>query len=293
MGFAPSFISFVKSTTTESRLRLAPTPSGFLHLGNGMNFILNWLLARNLGQDNRTKGEAIPTPNSLFLRIDDLDVDRSRPAYLQDIFDSLEWLQLDWVQPPVYQSDPSRKPLYESVLTRLRALDILFACRKSRRDLESFGGHYPLEFRQQGLDLDMPDVAWRIKTPPGFPLADFVVRRRDGIPAYQVASFADDLQMGITHIIRGADLEDSTHAQRFLAEVLLEEAFLQIQFLHHPLVLGHDGEKLSKSAGSISLKGMRDAEIGPDNVFRTAAQWLGIKGDFAEELFHSMKEKLK
>ena len=118
-------------------------------------------------------------------------------------------------------------------------------------------------------------MAWRIKTPANFPLPDFVVRRRDGIPAYQVASFSDDLHFGITHIVRGADLEDSTQAQQFLAEVLSIDNFLKINFLHHPLILGANGEKLSKSAGADSLKSMRESGLGPQQIFETAGRWLG------------------
>jgi glutamyl-tRNA synthetase len=289
-AFSEQFLGFVRSVSPESRLRLAPTPSGFLHLGNALNFTLNWLAAKSMAH---LKGVPYLHPSpQLFLRIDDLDADRKRPEYIQDITDSLNWLRLDWEGAPVFQSDESRMSLYHKILQQLRDRNLLFACQKSRRDLEPFGGAYPTHFREQNCSLDAPDVAWRIKTPPGFPLPDFVVRRRDGIPAYQVASFADDVAMGVTHVIRGADLEHSTEAQHFLATVLSEDKFLKINFLHHPLLLGDSGEKLSKSAGSSALKTLRETEQGPEIVFQTIGTWLGLEGNTAESLLDSLRKKL-
>lgn len=286
-AFAQHFYSFVCSISSESRLRLAPTPSGFLHLGNALNFTLNWLAAKYCGGLAQNE-----PPAKIFLRIDDLDADRKRPEYIQDIFDSLDWLQLDWTGDPVFQSDVARTPMYVKLLNQLREQNLLFACQKSRRDLEVFGGTYPPEFRNQGLDLDQPEVAWRIKTPRNFPIPDFVVRRRDGIPAYQVSSLADDLEMGITHIIRGQDLETSSIAQRFLAEAISADNFLKINFLHHPLVLGEGGVKLSKSAGATSLRAMRDAGENPGIVFQHLGSWLGLEGRSAQELLYALQQKL-
>ena len=284
VSFAGQFIQFCQGVSVASRLRLAPTPSGLLHLGNALNFTLNWLAAKAVETDLSSSAAA------LLLRIDDLDTDRKRPAYEQDLFETLDWLKLDWDGPAIYQSD--RLSSYFEVLDRLRASDLLFACQKSRKDLEPFGGGYPTEFREQNLSLDASDVAWRIKTPPGFALPDFVVRRRDGIPAYQVASFADDLNLGMTHIIRGADLVDSTAAQRYLATVLSEDKFLKIKFLHHPLILGETGEKLSKSAGSAALSAWRQAHKGPEKVFQTVGQLLDLEGDSAHALLDSLRLRL-
>jgi glutamyl-tRNA synthetase len=284
-SFANQFFDFAGSITSKSRLRIAPTPSGFLHLGNALNFTLNWLAAKFGG---RRISDA--SPANILLRIDDLDVERKRQEFEDDIFESLQWLKLDWDEPPIRQSNHLTR--YFEILDRLRAKNLLFACRKSRKDLEPFGGVYPAEFRNQQLNLDADDVAWRIKTPPGFPLPDFVVRRRDGIPAFQVASFADDLHFGMTHIIRGADLADSTAAQCFLASELSEEKFLKINFLHHPLVLGEAGEKLSKSAGSASLKALREAGRGPEKVFQTVGELLDLEGNSANSLLESLHLRL-
>ena len=268
--FGQQLETFIQSADPGCRLRLAPTPSGYLHAGNALNFIFNWMLAR------RNNGR-------LLLRIDDLDADRKRSAFVQDVFDSLHWLELDWEEGPRDESDFEknwsqhlRLSLYHSELQKLRETGLLFACRKSRSDLAPFAGLYPETYREQGLSLDDPDVAWRIRTPEGFSMPDFIVRRRDGLPAYQVASMVDDVHFNITHAIRGSDLEASTQAQRYLAQCTDESKFLKINFLHHPLLLDAEGEKLSKSAGSSSLKIMRTNGIPPENVIRLAADLLGI-----------------
>lgn len=243
-GFESAFEAFARTIGPNSRLRYAPTPSGYLHEGNLLNFRLNYRASRF----------AHP-PAHMLLRIDDLDAARARPDYIQNIFDTLRAQELAWDEGPVDAADFQenwsqlhRLPLYHELLARLRQKGLLYACAKSRKDLEAFGGVPPEHFRQQKLDLDAPDVAWRVRTPPGFPMPDFVVRRRDGVPAYQVATIADDLHFGVTHVIRGADLEPSTQAQKWLAEAAGLGAFAGIQFLHHPLIMGADGRKLSKSS---------------------------------------------
>lgn len=277
MTFAETFAAFARTAWPGGRLRLAPTPSGFLHPGNALNFTLNWLVAR------------LAPAGRLLLRIDDLDAERKRSEYVRDIFESLEWLGLDWDEGPASPEDFEAKwsqnrriDLYNKFLQQLREQGLLFACAKSRRDLAPFDGAYPPEFRNQNLSLDTPGVTWRIATPPGFPLPDFAVRRRDGLPAYQLASLADDLFFGITHVLRGDDLQASTKAQRFLAEGLGREDFLAIRFLHHPLLRDARGEKLSKSAGAESLKAWRGKGGSPAEAFGLAAGLLGLaRRDFA------------
>ncbi len=265
-----AFRTFVESIGKESRLRLAPTPSGYLHAGNVFNFLLNFVAAKSRGA-------------GLLLRIDDLDTDRKRTAYVQDVFVTLEWLGIHWDDGPrstddfeTHWAQHLRLPLYTDALQILRSKNLIFACGKSRRDLAAFDGLYPEHFREQGLDLDASDVAWRIKTPPGFPLADFVVRRRDGLPAYQIASVCDDLHFGITHAVRGADLEASTTAQKYLAACMGVTAFATIKFFHHPLLLDEKGGKLSKSAGSEAVNTLREGRKGPEKILGDAARWLGL-----------------
>ncbi len=243
--FEAEFEAVVAQLSEPPRLRLAPTPSGFLHAGNQLNFRWNAQLARAHPQ------------GQLLLRIDDLDQARKRPEYLQDIFDTIQVLGIvpdEGPRNPIdfeqNWSQRLRLPLYHAALEQLRADGHLFACGLSRTELAALGGRYPLELRDQGRSLDAPDVSWRIKTPPDFPLPDFIVRRRDGIPAYQLASVVDDVHFRITHVIRGADLLDSTRAQQYLAQCLGATDFQQIVFLHHPLLLDAAGHKLSKSAGN-------------------------------------------
>ncbi len=273
----------MRSVKPGSRLRLAPTPSGFLHVGNAVNFTLNWLAARL-------------TPGArLLLRIDDLDSERTRPEYVQNIFDTLHWLGLDWDEGPRSVSDLERQwsqrhrlPLYEALLTALRARQWLFACAKSRRELAPFAGDYPEAFRQQACALDDAHVAWRLRTPlphnSEWMPPDFVVRRRDGIPAYQVVSVADDVHFSVTHIIRGEDLMPSTRAQQYLAQCagMPWASFCSLHFLHHPLLTDDQGQKLSKSAGALALLQRRQVGIKPTLVFRIVAQWLDLRTTAAE-----------
>lgn len=291
--FAGDFFRFLRSTDAGCRIRLAPTPSGFLHAGNALNFILNWLVARYHG-------------GSVLLRIDDLDAARKRPEYLLDIRDSLFWLGLDWDEGPGLHgvdfltdfernwSQYRRMPLYINLLDRLRSQGKLFACAKSRSDLAATGAEYPQAFTEQGLSLDQADVAWRIYSPElTGSLKHFIARRRDGIPAYQIASVADDLYFHITHVIRGEDLLESTRAQQYMARQLGEDKFLSINFLHHPLLLDHSGRKLSKSAGDTSLRSIRDTGAGPAEVYRQIARLLELPiCGSAPELLERIQEKL-
>lgn len=280
MSFGAEFLNFVRTIGPSSRLRLAPTPSGFLHAGNALNFILNWLAAR------------LQPGAKLLLRIDDLDADRKRPAYIADIFEALAWLGLDWDEGPTSPADfdadwsqIQRMPLYTKALAQVQAAGFVYACAKSRRDLAPFGGHYPLEFRDQHLPLDTPHVAWRAFTPSEFSLSDFIVRRRDGVPAYQLASLVDDLHFGVSHIIRGQDLWPSTVAQQWLAKQLGWVGFQEICFLHHPLIMDDQGEKLSKSAGATALRSLytglphpsnQAGTAGPEMVFKQVAALLNL-----------------
>ncbi|MCS7035813.1 MAG: glutamate--tRNA ligase family protein [Saprospiraceae bacterium] len=277
VAFAEKWAAFARTLGPQSRLRMAPTPSGFLHVGNAVNFTLNWLAAR------------LHPQGRLLLRIDDLDAERKRPEYVQNIFDTLHWLGLDWDEGPRSPEDLERQwsqrhrlPLYETLLRTLRERQYLFACAKSRRDLAPFGSHYPEAFRQQPCSLDDADVAWRIRTPlphrPEHMPPDFVVRRRDGIPAYQVVSVADDVFFGITHVIRGEDLSASTHAQEYLARCAELPAFERIVFLHHPLLTDAQGNKLSKSAGAQALHAQQArSTVSPADVFGLVGRWLALE----------------
>lgn len=270
--------------------RIAPTPSGYLHLGNALSFILTWLLVRKSG-------------GTLHLRIDDLDGERRREAYIEDIFRTLEWLGIDYDKGPsgpeeFYRaySQQDRIPGYEALLASLRSRGVLFACTCSRREIQvaSPDGRYPGTCYERGLPFDAKETAWRIRTPESgriewqdlardaqgislrTKMRDFVVRRKDGIPAYQIASLADDLAMGVNLIVRGEDLLASSAAQLFLAAAAGQPTFSQVRWLHHPLLTGPAGEKLSKSQGAPALQVLRENRESTQHIFQLAAQWLGM-----------------
>ncbi|PRY09873.1 glutamyl-tRNA synthetase [Pontibacter ummariensis] len=271
------------------KTRLAPTPSGYLHLGNALSFALTWALARK-------------SHGTLALRIDDLDNTRFREEYLQDIFDTIRFLGIDYDEGPQdardfleHYSQHRRLSQYQEMLEQLSAQGLLYACPCSRSQITAVSpqGLYPLTCRAKGLPLSQPGTAWRIRVPEdtvisfqdlllgrchiplGQEMPDFVVRRKDGVPAYQVASVCDDLLMGITHLVRGQDLLASTAAQLFLAQCAGESSFATMQFLHHPILLEPDGNKLSKSHDSLSINQMRKQGLASQGLWQKIAQVLG------------------
>lgn len=273
-----------------TRTRLAPTPSGYLHLGNILSFIITIGLARQSGA-------------RIFLRIDDLDRERVRPAFLQDIFDTLHFLELPWDEGPTNAADfnkawsqQHRMPMYRKALKQLRHLPEVFACTCSRADIlkQSTDGTYPGTCRNRGLPLDTPGAAWRLHTPEtchlqvrtlgemiqvaSLPPAirDFVIRKKDGAPAYQLASLLDDEAYGVDLVVRGADLWPSTLAQLYLAQLLNKKAFTQTYFIHHALIRDAAGAKLSKSAGATSVWHLRQAGKTKREVYALLADWCGI-----------------
>ncbi|RYF63633.1 MAG: glutamate--tRNA ligase, partial [Cytophagaceae bacterium] len=221
----------------------------------------------------------------ILLRIDDLDADRKRPEYVDDIFRSIDFLGIDYDIGPASSTDfdanwsqRCRLDLYEDMLNELSDSGTLYACGLSRRALQAYGATYPAEGRQQQLSLDTPNVAWRFRA-DGDGAADFVVRRRDELPAYQTASLTDDHFFGVTHLIRGQDLLESTDRQRQLAVALGWPDFLEAHVWHHPVLLSGEGRKLSKSAGDgfiaeTSIRAMRERSNVPVEVFRQVARLL-------------------
>ncbi len=253
------------------RTRIAPTPSGFLHIGNLYSFVLTWLVAK--------RQEA-----TVLLRIDDLDAERMRPEYIEDIFRVLDFIGMAPDEGPSGTEDflrnysqKNRVDYYGSFLKQLANGGWVYACTCSRKQILALGanGRYPGTCRNLGLGLNDPKHAWRLGLPAGSKvefyddfcketatvdltgeMGDFVVRRKGGAPAYQLSSLADDLFYNINLVVRGRDLTVSTAAQLKLAEILKLEQFSGIKWLHHPLITNNNGEKLSKSAGDTSIKRM-------------------------------------
>ncbi|QIX62251.1 hypothetical protein HER32_14105 [Hymenobacter sp. BT18] len=273
--------------------RLAPTPSGFLHLGNAVNFTLTWLLVRQAG-------------GTLHLRIDDLDRARVRPQYLENIFRTIDWLGLDYdfgpTGPDDFEQNYSQRHYLSDYAAGLQVVSaanpaMVYACRCSRTELArtSLDGIYPGTCRDNQVENDAAEVAWRVRVPEEAlvcfedlwqgpvqvaldrELGDFVIRKKDGWPAYQLASIIDDVRLGVTLIVRGLDLLPSTAAQLWLAQYLPGmEAFRRVQFGHHTLVSGADGAKLSKSTQASSQRGVMAEAGGPVVVYRVVAQLLGL-----------------
>lgn len=224
---------------TGAITRLAPTPSGFLHEGNALNFLLVSALAQSIDAD-------------VALRIDDLDVHRCRTEYADDIFDVLGWLDITWQHGPRDRADleahhslRTRTEYYRTELDSARAKGMdAFACRCTRTAIATSGGHSCVaSCREQAFGLVPGESALRTSTPHG----DVVLWRRDDLPAYHLASIIEDRDLGTTHVVRGDDLRESTAIQRFLAPHFDAADFASAVFLHHRLITDDYGRKLSKS----------------------------------------------
>jgi glutamyl-tRNA synthetase len=232
----------------------------------------------------------------IFLRIDDMDRGRVGSGFIQDIFDTLRFLEIPWNEGPVDVLDFERSfsqvgrlGLYQQALQRLRDSGLVYACSCSRAQLVD--GVYPGTCRDKGLSLDAEGVSWRVRTDErvlrvrelsGFvdaslPLEmhDFIVRKKDGFPAYQLCSLVDDLHFGVDMIVRGQDLWASTLAQHFLSYFLDAAAFREALFFHHPLLMD-SGEKLSKSAGATSIQYLRGQGVSSAEVYERIGRQLGL-----------------
>ncbi|MFD1469677.1 glutamate--tRNA ligase family protein [Hymenobacter caeli] len=282
------FFASIETHQLPTVARLAPTPSGCLHLGNAVNFVLTWLLTRRAG-------------GTLHLRIDDLDRARLRRPYLDNIFWVIDWLGIDYDQGPRGPDDFLRHhsqllhlPEYNAVLRRLaQRPGLVQASHRSRAGSS----------QETAAALDAPGAAWRARVPPQVlvgwhdagqgptqvPLAqampDFIIRKKDGVAAYQVASVVDDLRLGTNLIVRGLDLQASTAAQLWLAAQLSETAAFnatRIRFCHHSLLMDATGQKLSKSQQGALATGVLGQER--STVFTAVAQLLKLPAEAGESL---------
>jgi len=258
--------------------RIAPTPSGFLHEGNLVNFLLVQQLAHEVGAD-------------IALRIDDMDVFRMRPEYVEDIFRCLEWLGIEWQQGPRSVADfealPSVEERADHYFERLESMIgaglPAFVCACSRRDLGR-DARCEKGCAEKRLKLKEGKTAARIRVPESEPelraaMGDFVVWRREDLPAYQLQSLIDDEEMGVTHIVRGEDLRDSTVAQRYLARFIPDSTFLKADVRHHPLITGESGAKLSKSQGTERLELTPELRTRLDAAAASTSAALGTDQD--------------
>ncbi|AVO61275.1 tRNA glutamyl-Q(34) synthetase GluQRS [Pseudomonas chlororaphis] len=265
------------SQTSSYIGRFAPTPSGHLHFGSLVAALASYLDARAVG-------------GRWLLRMEDLDPPREEPGAQAAILKALESYGFEWDGEMVRQSD--RHAAYAEVLNRLFNQGLAYACTCSRKQLEPYHGIYPGLCRNAGhgqedaaIRLRVPELEYRFtdrvqgefRQHLGRDVGDFVIRRRDGLYAYQLAVVLDDAWQGVTDIVRGADLLDSTPRQLYLQELL---GLPQPRYLHVPLITQPDGHKLGKSYRSPPLA----ADQATPLLFR-ALRALGQKTD--SEMVHA------
>jgi glutamyl-tRNA synthetase len=240
----------------------------------------------------------------ILLRIDDIDQERVKKRYVEDIFSTLHFLGIPWDEGPRnYQeyksiySQVHRIPRYQAALDHLKNNNDLFACNCSRRKISrlSTDGSYPGICKNGKIPFDNKEACWRLKTdidagviyndisgrevkshiPPL--LKDFVVRRKNHMPAYQLTSIVDDIQDNIDLIVRGNDLKDSTIAQVYLAEKLPQFPTVSILFHHHFLMTDSKNRKMSKSEGSTSIQHLRKTGKKPADIYRMIGEYMQLE----------------
>ncbi len=301
--------SHFSSPVPGYRGRLAPSPTGYLHVGHARTFWTAWQRARDAA-------------GTLVLRMEDLDPDRSRTAYADAAIEDLRWLGIRWQEGPdkggpyaPYQQI-RRMATYLAAWRKLLHGGFLFPCRCSRKDLEAalgaphesttaspqgngkleplddepiypgtcrrFQGHAPQLPGPTVSEVETPNgLNWRFRVRDGQEVVfedrnlglqrfvagkdfgDFVVWRRDGGPSYQLACVADDAAMGITEVVRGADLLKSTARQILLNRAL---GFNNPDWYHCRLVVDHNGRRLAKRHDALSLRALRQRGLTPMNI---------------------------
>jgi glutamyl-tRNA synthetase len=270
------------------RVRFAPSPTGALHIGGARTALYNWLLARHAG-------------GTLVLRIEDTDRERSTPENVEQILDALQWLELDWDEGPI--SQVSRTDRHQEVLARLLEEGHAYRSTATAQDVQAFKAEHGAErgFRGAAQDegavrLRVPDegetvVHDVIRGDTTFAhrhIDDPVIARADGSVLYNFAVAIDDLDAGITHVVRGEDHLSNTPKQLLVLEAL---AAPQPVYAHLPLLHGPDGKKLSKRHGAASVQELRAAGYLPEAV-RNYLALLGW-GDADDETIISTPELIE
>ncbi len=279
----------------QIRTRFAPSPTGYLHIGGARTALFNYLFARHFG-------------GKFILRIEDTDRERSTPQAIQAILDAMQWLELDYDEGPFYQTE--RYPLYKEKIRELLAKGKAYPCTCTAQELDAkrqlaqkekrkpaYDGTcrpregvipplpadkpYTIRFRspREGAtvvkDLIKGDVVFDNRE-----LDDLIIARSDGTPTYNFCVVVDDIDMGITHIIRGDD-----HLSNTPRQIQLYEAFGHDlpQFAHVPLILGTDRARLSKRHGATSVTAYRDMGYFPEAVVNYLVRLAWSYGD--QEIF--------
>jgi glutamyl-tRNA synthetase len=269
--------------------RLAPSPTGPLHLGHARSFLVAYWHARKHN-------------GRLFLRQEDLDVGRSRQEFSDLVRFDLEWLGLDWDEPEWIQSQHAEG--IRAAAKRLMDQGDAYACVCSRGEIQAvsaphvedtppvYNGRCRGRFssveqaeastgRQAGIRARVPPGTWQfhdgifgaIEQDLTSEVGDFLIMRRDKIPAYQLAVVVDDARQGVNTVIRGCDLLDSTPRQLFLHQAL---GLTPPRYLHLPLVMSRDGERLAKRAKGLSLQELRTRGVDPREIVTWVARSCGL-----------------
>ncbi|MDB5353266.1 MAG: gltX2 [Planctomycetota bacterium] len=276
--------------------RLAPSPTGGLHIGHARTFLVAWLAARSAG-------------GRIILRIEDIDASRARPESIEASIADLRWLGLDWDEGPDVGGPNApylqsmRKLNYQAALDRLKAQERVYPCTCSRAEIArassaphpgeegtSYLGTCAYRRAADAESLSGRSFCWRFRVPfgqiwwddlvrgmiAGAPHAnggDFIVGRSSGEPAYQLAVVCDDAAMGVNQVVRGDDLISSTPRQILLYLAL---GLPEPEFGHVPLVLDADGQRLAKRDGSIKLAALRDSGVDPGRLVAILANSCGL-----------------
>lgn len=280
------------------RVRIAPSPTGYLHVGNVRSALFNWLFARHHG-------------GTFVLRIDDTDVDRSEEEFEVDIKAGMAWLGLDWDEgvdvggPHGTYRQSDRFDRYREVVDGLLAGGWAYYDDRSPEELEALRVRAQKAGKHPNVYIRRPEVeatsgVVRFSVPQDAPVEfldlvrddmrfesevidDFVILRSNGIPTYHLASTVDDVDYAITHVVRGEDLLSSTPKHILLARAMGADPAI---YAHLPLLFGPDGKKLSKRHGDTSLKGYRESGYLPEAMFNYLSL-LGWSLDAETTIFSS------
>ncbi len=270
--------------------RLAPSPTGVLHLGNARSFLLAWLDARSRG-------------GRVVLRIEDLDGPRVRSGADQMAIEDLQWLGLDWDEGPYHQL--TRIDVYRQALRRLSELGLAYPCVCTRKDVEEAasaphpgeeGRVYPGTCKGKWDSAEQAELetgrsaCWRFAIPAGTEVAftdrfhgevcyamdrqfgDFVIWKKDDEPAYQLAVVVDDAEQKVSTVLRGNDLLSSAGRQILIYRAL---SLATPEFVHVPLVIGEDGRRLAKRHGDTTLRSFRENGVPAAAMLEWLAATLG------------------
>lgn len=272
------------------RTRFAPSPTGYLHVGGARTALFSWLFARKHG-------------GQFVLRIEDTDLERSTDASKQAILDGMAWLGLDWDEGPIYQTD--RFDQYNAAIDRLLETGHAYRCDCSKERLDALREsqmankekpRYDGHCRGKQISADEPHVVRFLNPSEGevsfddlvrgtitvanAELDDLIIRRTDGSPTYNLTVAVDDVDMQITHVIRGDDHINNTPRQINMMQALgLEPP----KFAHLPMILGDDGSRLSKRHGAVSVMQYRDDGYLPDAMLNYLVRLGWSHGD--QEIF--------